>query len=59
MESTVTVRRDGSIMRQGALIGWTDRFRQRSGKWRGIKEGGRSKDGFPSRAAAVEWVVKP
>jgi hypothetical protein len=59
MEAAVSVRRDGGIMRQGALIGWADRFRQRSGKWRGIKEGGREKGGFPSRAAAVEWVVKP
>lgn len=54
----VKVARDGCVTRGERTIGWVDRYQQKSGRWRAVHEGGRSKDRFESRRAAVIWLVE-
>lgn len=52
------VTRSGEVMDGTERIGWVNRERKGS-KWRGVKQGGREKTGFSTRAEAVEWVREP
>lgn len=56
------ITRDGQVFDGDMMLGWVDHFdptkrNQRGSKWRGVKEGGRFKSGFATRAAAVQWVI--
>lgn len=58
LPSDVNIARDGCVTRAGRIVGWVDRHQQKSGRWRAVHEGGRSKDRFQSRGEAVIWLVE-
>lgn len=59
MTSHVKVSRGGIVTKGDQRLGWVDRHRQKSGRWRAVRDGGRERGHFPTRAAAIAWLEEP
>lgn len=54
--SDVKVSRAGIVSQGERRLGWVDRYRQTSGRWRAVTGNGRERGQFPTRAAAIAWL---